>query len=108
MRNPFQGKRKGEACMNEPWKIIPQVYNCRNFSIVNAKGQIIADLLWWGEDSRQEENARRIVACVNAYEGISTKDLESEQERILLSYILCKDVNLQMIKDGRVDLLVPF
>lgn len=53
----------------EPWKVQPMEYGT---AIIDSEGYEI-------RPSRFPEDARRIVACVNACAGISTDDLESEK-----------------------------
>lgn len=59
----------------EPWKVSTLV----PLNICDEKGTLLADTCsgWQSEEGIREENARRIVACVNACAGISTDDLES-------------------------------
>ncbi|MCK9577093.1 MAG: hypothetical protein M0R51_14410 [Clostridia bacterium] len=50
--------------------------------IFDINGETIAEMAWFPVKegnktyTNREENARRIVACVNACKGISTEDLE--------------------------------
>ncbi len=59
----------------EPWKLS----GIAPLNICDNKGTLIADCCsgWQSEEGIREENARRIVACVNACAGIPTEDLES-------------------------------
>lgn len=62
-----------------PWRTVPFMCNGERIGIQDASGK------WVGEEGYQDvqyiprfspEHARRIVACVNACEGISTENLE--------------------------------
>ena len=60
----------------EPWKL------CRNDqSVGDARGYAVCDVWPRGDDQLANEegkdNARRIVACVNACAGLPTEQLES-------------------------------
>lgn len=56
----------------EPWS----VYEGEEFDgIIDSHGQHIAEM-WMREDWPYGANARRIVACVNALQGVKTEALE--------------------------------
>ena len=56
----------------------------------NAKRPIIQ---FWDESEESEANARRIVACVNACEGMDTESLESIAGRIAAKSVLQMHAN---------------
>lgn len=60
-----------------PWHIEP-ANRKDNWRIVGANGQVVS-IFAAGMDM---DNARRIVACVNACEGISTDQLEKEASNV--------------------------
>lgn len=68
-----------------PWKVEIWEYNPGRGKVPvivagdNATAEILP--LWERPDGEQEENARRIVACVNACEGIPTEALECQSKR---------------------------
>lgn len=69
----------------EPWN--SREYACGELaSIVDASGNMIASVERWKNDSTllADSNVDRIVACVNACDGIPTEDLDwvSVKERL--------------------------
>lgn len=68
-----------EEYTQAPWKLS----GIAPLNICAADGTLIGDCCsgWQGSENIREANARRIVACINACEGIPTKDLESGEAR---------------------------
>lgn len=58
---------------DEPWVIHP---SCPTFIRANEGRKHVGSTESMGDNETNKENARRIVACVNACAGISTENLE--------------------------------
>jgi hypothetical protein len=75
----------------EPWSTAYRKNGEGMYSqdVFDSGGETIAEMAWYPvkEGNRtctnREENAQRIVACVNACQGLSTKGLESHKYRII-------------------------
>jgi len=101
----------------EPWSknaISPTVYDGDGIAILRCEGRTLI--------AENEANARRIVACVNACRGLSTKDLEENGLVSAVGYELlnldaqlaavttqhgghsCSDRLLQQLKDAKIEL----
>lgn len=85
----------------EPWKI-------GAYGMVVARGEhggiVIADVPRTDGDPAAEANARRIVACVNAFAGISTEAIEGGVIAELVSCVRdCADVLGPLAKEPNVN-----
>lgn len=88
----------------EPWIIVPQSDGSAMIALefetdkqMNPKGlRLIAHVLARGNTLEQDEaNARRIMACVNAAEGISTEALEASKDFAAAGIATVKSVEAQ-------------
>lgn len=84
--------------MKEPWK------NVGNGDIVDAKGDDVA-CAYLRTDDPSEHRASRIVACVNACEGIGTNSLEDGGVGSILSLGLEEQKRADAAEKQRDELL---
>lgn len=84
----------------EPWKLYRN-----DQSVGDANGFAVCDVWPRGDDGMASEegkaNARRIVACVNACEGIPTEDLEQSPRRMF--HFLADFASCEIEKRGEVE-----
>ena len=67
----------------EPWKIAEDGSSRRPAAVVDAKGRTVAEMPHVNGIVLSTEDARRIVACINACQGISTEALETRPRHLI-------------------------
>jgi len=61
----------------EPWRVVgTSIFGKPAHLSLNEAGPLVCRCDVTDSDGQDEPNARRIVACVNALEGIPTEELE--------------------------------
>lgn len=98
---------------HEPWATEYRERHDGMYSqeIFDLSGETIAQLAWYpiklktGVGTNREENARRIVACVNACAGVSTEYLEHTRISAITKFASKADEDWFDIKQERDELL---
>ena len=77
----------------EPWRTVDRVFEEDRIFVLTGPGHrlivedIVASLYTDEHEGRQADNARRVVACVNALAGIPTEALEAGALAKLLDHV---------------------
>jgi hypothetical protein len=76
-------------------------------SIIDEEGYLVADVIGvWKSDEEIKANARRLVACWNAFEGCATGRIEEEGDVLcMVTSVAVKNRQLTQERDEALDVL---